>query len=163
MQHISYISIGSNLGNRILNCQIAIKNLSEFSTVLTSSSFYETEPCGYEDENQYINSVLKLTTQLNYTELLSKFQLIERQMGRKKNKLNIYKSRIIDLDILFFDNLIINDSEITIPHPKLYERNFVLKPFCEIDPEFMCPLRNKKISTILKSCNDKSEVNIYPH
>ncbi|MBF26179.1 MAG: 2-amino-4-hydroxy-6-hydroxymethyldihydropteridine diphosphokinase [Flavobacteriales bacterium] len=163
MNHISYISIGSNLGDRIFNCNTAIKMLANFSIIQKVSSFYETEAWGYDDHCQYINAVLKLKTKLHYKELLKSLQLIENKMGRNKKNNNIYESRIIDLDILFFDNLIIDEKDIVIPHPQLYYRNFVLKPFFEIAPNFKCPLKKKNIYTLLNISDDKNKVEIYAH
>ena len=108
MKHFAYISIGSNLGDRVHNCENAILQLSNFSELIKHSSFYETESWGYDDVNLYINCVVKISTQLNPETLLSQLKLIEKTLGRshKKNG-NLYESRIIDLDILFFDNLIL--------------------------------------------------------
>ena len=164
MKHFAYISIGSNLGDRVHNCTNAILKLSNFSELIKHSSFYETESWGYDDVNLYINCVVKISTQLNPETLLSQLKLIEKTLGRphKKNS-NLYESRIIDLDILFFDNLILNNSELNIPHKHLYSRNYVLIPFAEIDPDFVCPLKKHKISHILSSCTDKSQVDLYTH
>tara|TARA_B100001029_G_C14924833_1_gene374123 strand:+ start:358 stop:852 length:495 start_codon:yes stop_codon:yes gene_type:complete len=164
MKHFAYISIGSNLGDRVHNCANAILQLSNFSELIKHSSFYETESWGYDDVNLYINCVVKISTQLNPGTLLSQLKLIEKTLGRshKKNG-NLYESRIIDLDILFFDNLILNNSELNIPHKHLYNRNYVLIPFAEIDPDFVCPLKKHKISHILSSCKDKSQVALYTH
>tara|TARA_B100000902_G_scaffold392711_1_gene445564 strand:+ start:1063 stop:1554 length:492 start_codon:yes stop_codon:yes gene_type:complete len=163
MNHISYISIGSNLGDRICNCNTAIKMLNHFSHVQKVSSFYETEPWGYQDDFKYMNAVLKLKTKLNSRELLKELKVIEKKMGRKETNSIIYESRIIDLDILFFNNLIVNEKDLVIPHPKLYDRNYVLEPLAEIDSDFICPLKKKNISTILKLCDDKNKVVVYAH
>jgi len=164
MKHFAYISIGSNLGDRVHNCENAIFQLSSFSQLIKQSSFYETESWGYYDVNLYINCVLKVSTQLNPEKLLYQLKLIEKKLGRAENKnSSLYESRIIDLDILFFDNLILNTSELSIPHIHLYSRNHVLIPFSEIDPDFECPLKKDKISNILSSCEDKSRVVLYAH
>ena len=164
MRHIAYISIGSNLNDRIHNCKIAIDQIRVFAKVLRHSSFYETEPWGYQDKNLYINSVLKIETRLNPKQLLSNLKLIEKKNGRVKKRTNsIYESRVIDLDILFFDELILNSPELTIPHMHLYDRNYVLIPFNEIDAEFQCPYKKEKIVNLLQTCKDKSKVYIYPH
>ena len=104
MKHICYISIGSNLGDRILNLKTAISKLSSFVIVLETSSFYQTEPWGYEDERDYINAVVKIETHFSPINLLDKLQILEKEMGRHKNPNYIYVARIIDLDILFFDS-----------------------------------------------------------
>jgi len=164
MQHTCYISIGTNLGDRIINCEKAMSKLENFSTILSKSSFYETEPWGYEDNQNYINAVLKLKTCLNADDLLSELKMIETSMGRfKKRRGAIYESRIIDLDILFFNNMIINNNSLIIPHPKLYDRQYVLMPFLEIEPNFTCPSVNKKIIDLFKECTDMSSVCLYTH
>ena len=164
MNHLCYISIGSNLGDRVLNCNIAIDELSNFSNILNISSFYETEPWGYQDNNYYINLVVKLETSYSPKKLLFKLQRIENKIGRKQKKTkHLYESRVIDLDILFFDKVVINELDLVIPHPKLYNRNYVLEPFCEIDAHFFCPLKNKKMIDLLKDCIDSHKISLYPH
>ena len=164
MNHIAYISVGSNLKDRIYNCKNAIDQISLFSKILLSSSFYETESWGYEDENLYINSVIKIETTLSPNQLLNNLQLIEQKCGRIKSINNsTYESRLIDLDILFFDKILLDSKDLVIPHIHLYDRNFVLIPFNEIDPEFQCPSRKLKIFNLLQICQDKSKVYIYPH
>ena len=164
MKHISYISVGSNLKDRIHHCKNAIDQISLFSKILRSSSFYETESWGYEDKNLFINSVIKIETTLSPSQLLNNLQLIEQKYGRIKNINNSnYEARVIDLDILFFDKILLNSKDLVIPHMHLYDRNFVLIPFNEIDPEFQCPSRKLKIFQLLQICQDKSKVYIYPH
>tara|TARA_B100001250_G_scaffold367116_1_gene348954 strand:+ start:698 stop:1222 length:525 start_codon:yes stop_codon:yes gene_type:complete len=163
MKHTVYISIGSNLNDRVQNCAIAISKLTMFASLLKQSSFYETEPWGYEDDNLYINAVLKIQTELNPQKLLIQLKLIEKEMGRlKKTTNNIYASRVIDLDILFFDQIILNSTNLTIPHIQVHNRNHVLIPFNEIDPEFECPLKKDQIQNLVKLSNDKTKVFIYP-
>ncbi len=164
MKHVCYISIGSNLGNRIINCKIAMRKLQHFATIVQASSFYETEPWGYEDNQDYINAVLKLETLLSAENLLSELHNIEIVMGRKPKHKNVtYESRVIDLDILFFDDLIINQDKLIIPHPKLYNRQYVLRPFLDIDPNFICPATNKTIKDIISKCQDTSSICLYTH
>ena len=164
MTHVAYISIGSNLNDRIRNCKIAIDQITQFAKITLCSSFYETESWGYQDENLYINSVIKIETGLDAHQLLNNLKIIEKKIGRlKKTRNNIYESRVIDLDILFFDNLILSSSDLTIPHIHIYDRNYVLIPLNEIDSDFICPLKKDKISNLLIKCKDKSKVYIYPH
>lgn len=164
MNHICYISIGSNLGNRMQNCSHAMSQLNHFATIINVSSFYETEPWGYNDKNYYINAVIKIHTDLMPHDLLNKLKAIEMSMGRKQKEVNtIYQARIIDLDILFFDNSTVDDVNLVIPHPKLIDRKYVLQPFAEIDPFFICPVNKMKIIEILNNCQDKNRVNLYTH
>ena len=108
MSHTCYISIGSNLTDRYINSKISISKLESFIKILNISSFYETEPWGYQDENYYINCVLKGETSINPVELLFHLKKIEKEMGRIPNLSNRYHSRIIDLDILFFGLILEN-------------------------------------------------------
>ena len=164
MKHICYLSIGSNLGDRALNLKTAILKLSSFASVLGTSSFYETEPWGYEDEHHYINAVLKIETNFSPINLLKNIKIIEKTMGRKKhNNDNTYQARLIDLDILFFDSEIIKLDNLIIPHPKLYHRNYVLRPLCDLTPSFRCPITNKKVSELLLECDDPSKISLYTH
>ena len=164
MKHKCHISIGSNLGDRLTNCKCAIEELKKWSSIISVSSFYETEPWGYKDDNNYINMVIKISTSLSPHDLLNKLKIIEVSMGRKKKQKNVlYQARIIDLDILFFDNLIINQTNLIIPHPKLSERKYVLQPFVEIDPHFICPLTNNQMIEIFQKSQDPSRVCLYTH
>tara|TARA_B100000427_G_scaffold9580_1_gene8271 strand:+ start:201 stop:701 length:501 start_codon:yes stop_codon:yes gene_type:complete len=162
MKHNCYISIGSNIGDRVINCRNAIKKISVWANITIVSSFYETEPWGYSDDKYYLNAVFKIETSLSPYELLHKLKVIEQEMGRRKKPDNVvYQARIIDLDILFFDDIIINDIDLIIPHPKLYNRKYVLKPFLEINPDFICPFTKKTLVNILHESLDDSQVNIY--
>jgi len=162
MEHTCYISIGSNIGDRVVNFRNAIDRLSVWAKIITISSFYETEPWGYSDDKYYLNAVFKIETSLSPYELLHKLKIVEQEMGRRKKPDNvIYQARIIDLDILFFDDIIINDTDLIIPHPKIYNRKYVLKPFLEINPDFICPLTKKTLVNILHESLDDSQVHIY--
>ena len=161
MNHVCYISIGSNLGNRILNIKNSILELSSFSLISKISSYYETSPWGYEDIHQYINVVVKIKTNFSPHDLLKKLKTIENKMGRLLLDDGIYRSRIIDLDILFFDDLILNELDLIIQHPKLYNRKFVLIPLFEIVTNFICPFTKKKIKVILKELKDNTIISRY--
>ena len=162
MKHTCYISIGSNIGDRVINFRNAIKKASVWGEITSVSSFYETEPWGYVDDKYYLNAVFKIETDLGPYELLHKLKMIEQEMGRKKKPDHIlYQARIIDLDILFFDDMIINNIDLIIPHPKIYNRKYVLKPFLEINPDFICPLTKKTLVNILQESLDDSQVHIY--
>ena len=161
MKNISYISIGSNIGNRIINIEKSIVKLSSFSKIISQSSFYETQPWGYVDDNNYINIVVKIQTNFSAYSLLSKLKNIEQDMGRKKNINSNYAARIIDLDILFFNDLVICSDILNIPHKELYNRNFVLEPLFEIASSHKCPNTNKKVSQLLIDCQDLTKVSLY--
>ena len=145
---IAYLSIGSNLGNREENCEKAISHLAKKGIkVLKRSSFYETEPWGKKDQRKFINMAVETETVLAPTELLKTLKAIETELGRQKNIQ--WGPRIIDLDILFYDDLILKTHDLEIPHPLIQDRGFVLKPLSEIAPEKMHPVLKKNIKTLL--------------
>tara|TARA_B100000902_G_C27047539_1_gene782438 strand:- start:272 stop:772 length:501 start_codon:yes stop_codon:yes gene_type:complete len=161
MKHNCYISIGSNLGDRLLNIDRSIIELSFFSKMVKSSSYYETPSWGYNDTRDYINIVVHIKTLLKPDVLLRKIKLIESKMGRKVNKQSHYSARIIDLDILFFDDFILNRNNLIVPHPKLYHRKFVLVPLCEISAQLQCPVKNITIENLLLQTKDNSRISLF--
>lgn len=145
----TYLSIGSNLGNKELNLNTAIQLIAlEVGDVLQVSSFYHSKAWGFSSENDFLNAALLLSTDLTPMDLLEKTQMIERKMGRSDKSTKGYKDRIIDIDILFYDNLIINQPKLKIPHPLMQMRDFVLIPMAEIAPEFIHPSINETMLTL---------------
>lgn len=132
----AYLGIGTNLGDRTANLQCAVDLINEQAGhVLACSSFIETEPWGFSSENAFLNAVLEVDTSLTPHELLRVTQDIERTMGRTHKSINgNYSDRIIDIDILLYENLTISDAELTIPHPLMWQRRFVFEPLLEIAP-----------------------------
>ena len=151
-----FISIGSNLGNRTENCLAALESMSNFTIIKNVSSFYETEPVGNEDQHKFINVVAKVSTLLSHFKLLNSLKTIEKKMGREGGEK--WGPRIIDLDILFYENFVLESQELTIPHKYLHRRRFVLEPLCEIEPWFEHPVLKQTVSKLLKNLNDKREV-----
>ena len=158
MPPAALIAIGSNLGTPKKNCIEAIDIISSSPgiKIISKSSFYQTAPVGNTEQNWFINSVIKISTQLNPDILLAVLLEIESKMGRiRKEK---WGPRIIDLDLLFYDNLIIKKKDLTLPHPEIQKRNFVLQPLNEIEENFIHPSLNKSINTLLKESKDNSVV-----
>ena len=158
MTHTAYIAIGSNIGNPYQNCIEAIRNISKNDSikVISKSSFYKTSPIGDIEQEWFINSVIKITTSFSPENLLSNLLNIETEMGRvRKEK---WGPRLIDLDLLFYDNLILNQELITIPHPEIQKRKFVLIPMSEIAGTYSHPTLKKTIKTLLLESSDDSEV-----
>lgn len=152
-----YIIIGSNLGNREFNIVEAEKLiLQKIGDVVKSSHLYETEPWGASKRKKFLNKALIVETNLKPYSILEQSQTIEKYLGREHN--NDMKPRIIDIDILFIDNLIMNDKSLTVPHPLIAERNFVLVPLSEICRDFVHPVFNKTIGQLLNDCQDKLDV-----
>jgi 2-amino-4-hydroxy-6-hydroxymethyldihydropteridine diphosphokinase len=147
---VAFIALGSNLGDRENNLTTAIQKISKFASVTKTSSFYDTVALtqNNDDQPRYLNSVIEIETFLSAKHLLETLHNIETDMGRKRREK--WESRIIDLDIIFYGAAIINDKNIIIPHPELHERSFVLEPMNEIAPDFIHPVLNKSISTLLK-------------
>ncbi len=155
-----YLGLGSNIGNKIENIIVAVDKLKSNSeiTFVALSSFYETEPREYLNQDNFINAVVKLQTTFSAIELYKIIKNIETEMGRKATFQN--GPRLIDIDILLYGDKIINTNEILIPHAKISERKFVLIPFAEIDNSVIIPGIQKSILQLLKSCNDSGVVQI---
>lgn len=152
----AYISIGSNLGDREKYSRQAIEGISEFAKVTAVSAFYETEPVGFEDQPQFINSVAEIETELSPHGLLEKLRSVENKLGRVRE--TKWGPRTIDLDIIFYGNEVLNDPDLTIPHPEAHKRRFVLEPLEEIAPTFEHPVLKQSITELLASLNDHHKV-----
>ncbi|MBQ4083808.1 MAG: 2-amino-4-hydroxy-6-hydroxymethyldihydropteridine diphosphokinase [Bacteroidaceae bacterium] len=133
---IAYLGIGTNLGDRTANLHRAVDRINEQAGhVLACSSFIETEPWGFSSDNAFLNAVVEIDTPYTPHELLRMTQEIERTMGRKHKSVDgVYKDRIIDIDILLYGDLTVNDAQLTIPHPLMWQRRFVYEPLWEIAP-----------------------------
>jgi 2-amino-4-hydroxy-6-hydroxymethyldihydropteridine diphosphokinase len=154
-----YLLLGGNIGDReeIINNAIALLN-SKAGTVIQASSFYETEPWGMLNAQFFLNIAIKLSTLLTPTELLKVILSIEENLGRIRNPLSTeYESRPIDIDILFYGTTVIDTTRLVVPHPLLHSRKFVLTPLSEIASDFIHPVFNKSIFTLLKECPDELE------
>jgi len=152
--HHVYLGLGSNLGNRKNNLEEAIRQIGEFASIKKSSSIYETEPWGLKDQPIFLNQVIYMESTLGPNELLSHLKKIEQQMGRKKSVR--FGPRLIDVDILFYDDLIMKTDVLTIPHPLITERPFVLVPLAEIAPKLMHPLYHKTIHVLSQDIDQSS-------
>lgn len=132
--HQVYLSLGSNLGDRTLHLNTALHLIGErLGEVLRTSSYIETEPVGFLSDNKFLNAACLISTSYSPEECLIKTQQIERDMGRtEKSSDGIYHDRIIDIDILTYDDLHIENEQLTIPHPKMHERDFVMIPLKQI-------------------------------
>lgn len=146
-----FLSVGTNLGNRQLNIDTALNLLGQrIGTVLMKSSIFETEPWGFTSDNMFYNIAVKIETELQVSQILFETKLIEKEMGRKsKSVCEHYCDRIIDLDLIFFDNMVTNTQELCLPHPKMTERLFVLQPMAEIAPNMTHPVLHKTIKQLL--------------
>lgn len=141
-----YLGLGTNIGNKRKNMVTAAALLAERAgDVLSLSSFYETEPWGFDSENTFLNAVLELETSCSPMELLHLTQQIEQEMGRTQKSDGSYHDRIIDIDILLYGNEIIHTEELVVPHPLMQQRLFVMQPLAEIAPSLVHPVLQKSM------------------
>lgn len=133
-EHIAYLGLGSNLGDKHENLKKAIRNIGKLiGEIDRQSAFYTTEPWGFESKNSFLNACVKVKTNLSPHQLLESTQRIERAMGRKEKSHNAqYHDRLIDIDILLYDDIHVNEPGLIIPHPLMEEREFVMVPLKEI-------------------------------
>ena len=142
-EHTVYLALGSNLDNRLANLKQAVTALAPQMEVKAKSNVYETPPWGYEDQPRFLNQVIKAKTYLEPEPLLKHLKRLEVTLGRKTSFQN--GPRLIDIDILFYDELILNTPSLVIPHPRLHERGFVLLPLMDIDPDLVHPVNKQSI------------------
>jgi 2-amino-4-hydroxy-6-hydroxymethyldihydropteridine diphosphokinase len=150
--------LGSNLGNTSQNLENARLKLSKKAgKIINASSLYETPPWGFVHQNNFLNQVLIVETALNPFELLTVILETEQLMGRERNGEG-YQARIIDIDILYYNDMIIEEERLTVPHPLLHERMFAMAPLSEILPDYVHPIFKEDNKSLLKKCNDQSKV-----
>ena len=159
-----FLSLGSNLGDRLSNIQQAVSTLSmsEKIKVIKTSSFYETEPWGNKDQNWFVNAAVAIDTIMEPIELLKYCQNIEYTLGRIRNQKERWQARAIDIDILMYDDKIINiENTLVIPHPYMHLRAFVLVPMLEVKADLVHPVFNKTISDLYDQLENPEDVFLY--
>ena len=163
MPHRVHIGIGSNLGDRRANTAEAIEKVSTLpgTRIVRASSLYESEPLG-NAKTWFVNSVIEVETDLGPEVLLKKLKAIEEAMGRKRVKGKRWGSRIIDLDILLFDQDVIDKRTLKIPHPEMHKRRFVLLPLAELAPQVVHPQLGQTVSAMLATVKDDKRVVLMP-
>lgn len=156
-----YLLLGSNLGERqkMLNMALDFIKL-EIGNIEKCSSIYETEPWGFSSKEKFLNQVVFLKTDLSPFDLLKKNQQIEKKLGRTKTG-NNYESRLIDIDILFYNDEIIETADLIVPHKQLHKRMFSLMPLCELNGNIIHPKIKKNISVLKSECEDQSKVKVF--
>jgi 2-amino-4-hydroxy-6-hydroxymethyldihydropteridine diphosphokinase len=161
MPHRAFIGIGSNLGDRKANFLEAIDRIQKIpgTRIVKQSSLYESEPLG-DAKTWFVNAVVELETEYGAAELLKRLKHIETAMGRKRVRGKRWGSRIIDLDILFFDNEIISKRTLKIPHPELHNRRFVLAPLSELAPQLIHPKLSVSVSELLAGVKDTKKIHL---
>jgi len=158
MDHIVYLALGSNMGSRLSNLKTAISNLTPQMNVKKKSEVYETPPWGFANQPAFLNQVVKVETYLQPDALLAHLKRLETVLGRVPNFQN--GPRLIDMDILFFDDKVLDTPPLVIPHPRLHERAFVLVPLADLAPDFAHPIFNKTVSELLDTV-DRSEIRLF--
>lgn len=151
---IVYLALGSNLGDREANLRAALAGMEPKVHVLEESNIYETPPWGYTDQPAFLNMAVKARTRLRPRGLLKYLKELEAEMGREESFR--YGPRKIDLDILFFDDLILNEDALTIPHPRMQERAFVLVPLADVGAEVIHPLLKQTVRELMEAVDTAS-------
>jgi 2-amino-4-hydroxy-6-hydroxymethyldihydropteridine diphosphokinase len=159
-----YLSVGSNLGDRLKNCRDGIAALTEAGDIELGkqSAFYKTEPVNYRDQDWFVNCAVRIYTGVDPFNLLKRLKRIETDTGRQEKTIR-FGPRILDLDIIFYDDRVIHSPELTIPHPRMHKRHFVLKPICDIDPHIVHPVLKEGLVELLTRLDTKNQrIKPYP-
>jgi 2-amino-4-hydroxy-6-hydroxymethyldihydropteridine diphosphokinase len=156
--HVAYISVGSNIGDKFENCRRGVDALLSSPDVhLTARSrVYRTEPVDFSDQDWFINYVIRIGTPLDPLDLLERLQRVQREAGRVDSGVR-FGPRVLDLDILLYDHLILADPRLSLPHPRMHQRRFVLKPLCDIDPTLVHPIIGKDVKTLLTELAEEGQ------
>lgn len=155
----TYLLLGGNLGDRLANLEQAQKELLGFGEVLLASNIYETAAWGVEDQPDFLNQAIKLETNFSPHNLLDGLQAIEKRLGRER--IAKWYARTMDIDLLIYEEDVIDTVRLQVPHPLMLRRRFVLMPFAEIAPNLNHPVLNKPIEALLSACEDPLEVKLY--
>lgn len=152
----AYFGLGTNLGDKEQNLRLAVQHIEErIGKVVSLSAFYATAPWGFASDNAFLNAVVCVETSLPPLEILSITQSIEKEMGRTHKSVNgVYSDRVIDIDLLLYDDLILDTPTLKLPHPLMQERRFVMEPLAEIAPDVMHPVLGKTLGNIYRDLLD---------
>ncbi len=156
--HIAFISVGSNLGDKLANCRKGVAALEEGGgiRVLARSRMYRTEPVDFADQDWFVNGVIKIETALDPGALLERIQTVQRLAGRTLEGVR-FGPRVLDLDILLYDQLVLDRPGLCIPHPRMHRRRFVLIPLCDIEPGIIHPRLEMDVSSLLAALDDEGQ------
>ena len=157
--HVAYISVGSNLGDKLDNCLkgIAVLTESSQSVLVQTSRFYRTSPVDFTDQDWFVNGALKIRTTLDPLNLLDELLAIQQHMGRKADTVR-FGPRVLDLDILLYDDRVIRTSRLEVPHPRMHKRAFVLQPMCDINPAIIHPVLVQTVADLLDRLDDDDQL-----
>jgi 2-amino-4-hydroxy-6-hydroxymethyldihydropteridine diphosphokinase len=156
--HIAFISVGSNLGDKLRQCRAAIDALAGGGEIRITgqSRMYRTEPVDLIDQEWFVNCVIRVATELAPLELLERLQAVQRQAGRPEGGVR-FGPRVIDLDILLYDARVLQDPRLTLPHPRMHRRRFVLRPLCDIDPDAVHPVSGRTAAAMLAALDEDGQ------
>ena len=153
---VVFIGIGANIGPVRENLARAVRSIEKCARVVAVSSLYESDPVGPQDQPKFTNAVVKVDTELSPFELLGCLQAIEKEIGREKTRM--WGPRVIDLDIIFYGDMVISADSLVIPHPRAHERRFVLEPLLEIEPDAWHPAKNMAVRDICSGLGDSQGI-----
>lgn len=156
--HTVYLSVGSNIGDKLSNCLKGIHALtaSGAGRLLAVSRFFQTSPVDYTDQDWFVNAAVKIATRLSPMKLLENLLAIQRAMGRKTDTIR-FGPRVLDLDILLYDDRVVRSATLEIPHPRMHKRAFVLQPICDINPAIVHPVLDRTAADLLASLDDADQ------
>ena len=156
--HTAYICVGSNLGDKLENCRRGVAELTRGGVcrLIAESPVYRTEPVDYQDQDWFVNYAVKIATDLEPLALLDKLKSIEYHAGRTGDVVR-FGPRVLDLDIIFYDQRVMDHSRLVIPHPRMHKRRFVLKPVCDIDPHISHPVLGRTVQSLLADLDETGQ------
>lgn len=157
-RHIAYISVGSNLGAALANCRAGIARLAAHSDIelAATSSFYRTAPVDFTDQDWFVNAACRIETSLDPHDLLKLAHAVQTAIGQGRKAVR-FGPRILDLDLIFYDDLILKSADLELPHPRMHKRRFVLQPICDIDPLLVHPVLGCRVRDLLANLNDDQQ------
>jgi 2-amino-4-hydroxy-6-hydroxymethyldihydropteridine diphosphokinase len=160
---IIYLGLGSNLGDRVGAIQQAIRFIADHEDVrvLSTSSFYETEPVGFKDQEWFVNVAVAIDTSLSPEELLALCQSVEQKLGRVRDPKNQFGPRTIDIDILFYGDLVMNEPDLVIPHPRVHQRACMLVPLLEVNSRIVHPILKRNVEQLHDDLEEPEDVLLY--
>ncbi|MBT8370996.1 MAG: 2-amino-4-hydroxy-6-hydroxymethyldihydropteridine diphosphokinase [Deltaproteobacteria bacterium] len=156
--HTAYICVGSNLGAKLENCRQGIAELTRTAVtrLIDQSRLYKTEPVDYKDQDWFVNYVVKIETTLDPLSLLDRIESVEHDAGRVGDEVR-FGPRVLDLDIILYDDVVMNHTRLVLPHPRMHKRRFVLKPLCDIDPYISHPVLQQNMQTLLEHIAEEGQ------
>ena len=158
LAHTVFISVGSNMGAKIDHCRFGISQVAAHRDIelTATSSFYRTAPVDYTDQDWFVNAAFRIATSLDAHELLRVTNDVQVAAGQGVKEIR-FGPRTLDLDLIFYDQLVLNSSDLELPHPRMHKRRFVLQPICDIDPQFVHPVLGCGVQDLLENMQDDQQ------